>query len=115
MRGFDGIQGVAGSAGPMGPTGPPGEGGNEIILFDGVVTGNQTQTLAYITWELVKLNFKLIRFTSFANQKVSSSEYRVPDLNENYSYEIGKNNSILLLQNGEFKCETDCRLIIRVW
>jgi hypothetical protein len=115
MRGFDGIQGVAGPAGPMGPTGPPGEGGNEIILFDGTVTGNQTQTLPHITWELVKLNFKIIRFTSFGNQKVSSSEYSCPDLNYNYLYEIGRNNSILIGRDGEFKCEFDCRLIIRVW
>lgn len=115
IRGFDGIQGVAGPAGPMGPTGPPGEGGNEIILFDGLVTANQTQVFPHITWEIIKLNFKIIRFTSFGNQKVSSSEYSCPDLNENYSYEIGKNNGILILQNGEFKCEGDCRLIVRVW
>lgn len=115
IRGFDGRQGVPGAIGPMGPTGPAGEGGVEIILFDGEIKKNQTNVLANITWGLVKINFKLMRITTFENNNVASAEYRTADIIEKYNYEVGRNHTFLLLQNGEFKCDIDGRIIIRAW
>lgn len=114
LRGFDGIQGPAGSIGPMGPTGPAGEGGVETILFDQNVTSDQTQVLANMTWGIVQLNFKLIRITIFG-ETVASAEFRVPDLIENNTYEIGRNHNFLILSEGQFKCDVNGRVIIRVW
>lgn len=114
IRGFDGIQGTAGPIGPMGPTGPAGEGGVEIIIFDQTISANQTQVLANITWGLIQMNFKLFRITVFG-ETTASAEYRVPDLIENGLYEVGRNHTFQILEGGSFKCDTNGRVIIRVW
>jgi hypothetical protein len=115
IRGFDGIQGVAGCIGPIGPTGPSGEAINEVIIFDQVTTSEHSQVLGNINWGIIQMNFRFLRITIFENENVASAEYRVPDLIENYIYEIGRNHHIQILHEAEFKCNVNGRVIIRVW
>jgi hypothetical protein len=114
IRGFDGKQGVAGAIGQPGPTGPSGEGINEKVLFDETITATQTYVLSNITWGLIQMNFKFFSITTFGST-IACTDYRTSDIVENGLYEVGRIHNFRILQGGTFQCDTNGRVIIRVW